>query len=104
MVQPWGPGSSDLASELLWAARSLRRRCMSHRHRPSITRHLLLWFMSLHRRRCMSGRCSRARHIEVIAANAWCENWVFLVRLGGLFFGFHGGDIPPALWTSFKLS
>jgi hypothetical protein len=34
----------------------------------------------------MSGRYSRARHIEVIAANAWCENWVFLVRLGGLFF------------------
>jgi hypothetical protein len=68
MVQPWGPGSSDLASELLWAARSLPRRCMSHRHRPSITRHLLLWFMFLHRRRCMSGRVRAAAYEKLMEA------------------------------------
>jgi hypothetical protein len=32
------------------------------------------------------------------------RNRVFSVRVGGLFVGFHGGDIPPALWTSSKLS
>jgi hypothetical protein len=73
MVLPLVQGFSDLVSERLWATHSHRKRCMSLRHRLSITRHSRLFTSRQHLRSTL-GRCTMGiRTIKAIAANGLCR-------------------------------
>ena len=63
-----GAGIVGFGVGAMWETHSRRKRCMSLRRRPSITRHLHLFMSRL--RPCTSGRPTMAiPRIEAIAAN-----------------------------------